>query len=140
MLWELYELNFIHELLSLDHRICRDLDLSNASQLFDRQIEISQCFPTSLFRPVSIPSENLGLADDDFDKRFRFITALVFVMERWKGDKPPILQGDLFDLQLTPDGTKELEKVVAKYYCQQFFNHFGRAAQVPHRLFAMSRS
>jgi hypothetical protein len=136
ILWELYELNFIHELQSLDRRACQNLDLSSASQLFDRQIEISQCFPTSSFRHVSIPSENRGLADDDFDKRFRFVTGLVFVMKSWKGDKPAILAGDLFDLQLSPDGAKELEKVVAKYYCQQFFNYFGRAAQVPHRLFA----
>jgi hypothetical protein len=140
ILWELYELNFIHELQSLDRRACRDLDLSSATQLLDRQTEISHCFSTSSLQPVSIPSENLGLADDDFDKRFRFVTALVFVMERWKGDKPAKLAGDLFDLQLTPDGCIELEKVVAKHYCQQFFNYFGRAAQIPHRLFAMSRS
>jgi hypothetical protein len=76
------------------------------------------------------------LADDNFDKRFRFVTALVFVMKSWKGDKPAILAGDLFDLQLTPDAAMEPEKLVAKYYCQQFFNYFGRAAQVPHRLFS----
>jgi hypothetical protein len=140
ILWELYEINFIHELQSLDRRACCDLDLSSVTELFDRQIEISQCFPTNSFQPVSIPSENLGLADDDFDKRFRYITALVFVMKRWKGEKPDMLTGDLFDLQLSPDGAKEMEKVVAKYYCQQFFNYFGRAAQVPHRLFATSRS
>ena len=29
ILWELYEINFIHELQSLDHRACRDLDLPN---------------------------------------------------------------------------------------------------------------
>jgi hypothetical protein len=138
ILWELYELNFIHELQSLDRRACEILDVSSASQLFDRQILISQCFPTNSFRHVSIPTENCGLADDDFDKRFRFVTALVFVMNSWKGDKPAILAGDLSDLQLSPDGAMELEKVVAKYYCQQFFNYFGRAAQVPHRLFATS--
>jgi hypothetical protein len=138
ILWELYELNFIHELQALDRRACQNLDQSSATQLFNRQIEISQCFPTSSFRHVSIPSENRGLADDDFDKRFRFVTALVFVMNSWTGDKPAILAGDLFDLQLSPDGAMELEKVVAKYYCQQFFNYFGRAAQVPHRLFATS--
>ena len=136
ILWELYEVNFIHELQSLDRRACSNLDLSSATQLFERQIEISQCFHTSSFRHVSIPSENLGLADDNFDKRFRFVTALVFVMKSWKGDKPAILAGDLFDLQLTPDAAMELEKLVAKYYCQQFFNYFGRAAQVPHRLFS----
>ena len=89
------------------------------------------------FQPVSIPSENLGLANDDFDKSFRFVTALVFVMEKWKGEKPAMLTGNLSDLQLSRDGTMELEIIVAKYYCQQFFNYFGCAAQVPHRLFAM---
>jgi hypothetical protein len=78
------------------------------------------------------------LADDNFDSRFGFVTGLVFVMSSWKGDKPAILAGNLFDLQLSPDGAKEMEAVVAKYYCQQFFNYFGRAAQVPHRLFATS--
>ena len=136
ILWELYEVNFIHELQSLDRRACHNLDLLSVAQLFNRQIEISQCFHTSSFRHVPIPSKNLGLADDDFDNRFRFITGLVFVMNKWKGDKPATLAGDVSELQLSPDGAMELEKVVAKYYCQQYFNHFGRAAQVPHRLFA----
>jgi hypothetical protein len=140
ILWELYELNFIFELQALDRRACRDLDLSDAMQLFDRQTEISRCFHSSSFRHVSIPSANVGLADDNFDNRFQFVTGLAFVMNSWKGDKPEVLVGDLYDKQLTPDGTVECEKVAAKYYCQQFFNYFGRAAQVPHRLFAMSPS
>jgi hypothetical protein len=140
ILWELYEVNFIHELQSLDRRACQNLDLSNPNQLFDRQIEISQCFHTSSFRHVPIPSENIGLADNDFDKRFRFVTGLVFVMNSWKGDKPAILAGDLSKVELSPSAAMELEKVVAKYYCQQFFNYFGRAAQVPHRLFATNLS
>jgi hypothetical protein len=135
ILWELYEVNFIHELQSLDRRACRDLDLSDDAQLLDRQTVISQCFHRSSFRHVSIPSENLGLADDSFDNRFRFITGLVYVMNSWKGDKPHVLTGNPFDFQLTPDAAIETEKVVAQYYCQQFFNYFGRAAQVPHRLF-----
>lgn len=134
ILWELYEVNFIHELQSLDRRACRDLDLSDNAQLLDRQTKISQCFHRSSFRHVSIPSENLGLADNNFDNRFRFITGLVYVMHSWKGDKPPVLANP-FDSQLTPDACVETEKVVAQYYCQQFFNYFGRAAQVPHRLF-----
>ena len=44
-----------------------------------------------------------------------------------------MLVGDLFDMQLSPDSAMVLENVVAKYYCQQFFNYFGRAAQVLHR-------
>ena len=56
---------------------------------------------------VSLPSENIGLADDDFDKCFWFVTALVFVVKSWKGEKPAILAGDLSDLQLSPDGAME---------------------------------
>jgi hypothetical protein len=138
ILWELYELNFIHELQSLDRRACQNLDLLSTSQLFDRQVEISQCFPIDSFRHVSIPSKNRGLADDDLDDRFKFVTPLAFIVNSWKGDKPEILAGDLSNLQLTPDGVVEMEKVVAQYYCQQFFNYFGRAAQVPHRLFSMN--
>jgi hypothetical protein len=90
ILWELYQMNFIHELLSLDRRACADLDLSNTTQLLERQNTISQCFPISSFRHVSIPSENDGLAADNLETRFGFITVLLLVMKSWKGDKPVI--------------------------------------------------
>ena len=133
ILWELYEVNFIHELQSLDHHACYNLDLSSTAQLFDRQIEILQCFHMSSFLHVPIPNKNLGLADNDFDKRFQFVTALAFVMKSWQGDKPTMLAGNLSNL--SQNNAMELEKVVAKYYCQQFFNYFRCAAQVPHCLF-----
>jgi hypothetical protein len=69
------------------------------------------------------------LADDDFDKRFWFIIVLVFVMNLWKGDKPAVLVGNLSNLQLSPNNAKELEKVAAKYHCQQYFYYFECAAQ-----------
>jgi hypothetical protein len=78
------------------------------------------------------------LADDDFDKCFWFITALVFVMNSWKGDKSAVLAGNLSDFQLSPNDAKELEKAAVKYYCQQYFYYFGHAAQVPHRLFVIN--
>jgi hypothetical protein len=137
ILWELYEVNFIHELQSLDHHACADLDLSNTAQLLERQIRIVRCFPISAFRHVAIPSENYGLAADDFEKRFMFVTALILIMKSWKGDKPVIINASVESLRdLTIQGALHTEKVIVKYYCQQFFNYFGRAAQIPHRLFA----
>ena len=134
-MWEPYEVNFIYELQSLDRCASQNLDLLNDTQLFKRQIVILQCFHTSLFQHIPIPSKNLGLADNDFDKRFQFITGLYFVTKSWKGDKPTVLADNLSDL--SPNTAMELEKVVVKYYCQQFFNYFGGAAQVPHHLFVM---
>jgi hypothetical protein len=137
ILWELYELNFIHELQSLDHRACADLDVSDTAQLLERQMKISRCFPINSFRHVTIPSENCGLAADDLNERFRFVVELLHIMKSWRGDKPVIFDISMDNLR---DSTRQarlyLEKTITKYYCQQFFNYFGRAAQIPHRLFA----
>jgi len=136
ILWELSKVNFIHELQSLDRRACADLDASDTACLFERQIMISRCFHPSSFSHVPIPSQNLGLAADNVDDRFHFITNLVFVMKSWRGDKPVILGASADSLRgFSRKAREEMEKCVAKYYCQQFFNYFGRAAQIPHRLF-----
>ena len=140
ILWELYEVNFLHELLSLDHRACANLDLSDTAQLLERQILISQCFPRSSFRPVTIPSENRGLAADNFEECFRFVTALLLVMKSWKGDKPVIFGVSSDNLRdFSQRAAMDMENRIARYYCQQFYNYFGRAAQIPHRLFAMNQ-
>ena len=49
ILWELYEVNFIQELLSLDRRACADLDTSDIAKLLERQIKIAGCFPSDSF-------------------------------------------------------------------------------------------
>ena len=140
ILWELYEVNFIHELQSLDRRACADLDLLNTGQLLERQNDIARCFPTASFRHVAIPPENVGLAADNFSRRFEFVIALILVMKSWRGDKPVTFQASVENLHnLSGQGMQHLETEVAKYYCQQFFNYFGRAAQIPHRLFCNDR-
>jgi hypothetical protein len=137
ILWELSEVNFIHELVSLDRRASADLDISNTAQLLERQLKIARCFPPSSFRHVPIPSANLGLAADAFEQRFGFIIALILVMESWRGDKPAAFKIPVDKFRdYTQQAAMHVEKVVARYYCQQFFNYFGRAAQIPHRLFA----
>ena len=138
ILWELYELNFIHELQSLDRRACADLNLSDVVQLVERQMKISRCFPINSFRHVMIPSENCGLAADDLNRRFPFVVKLLHVMKPWRGEKPAIFGISMDNLRDSTHQTRILlENTIAKYYCQQFFNYFGRAAQIPHRLFAI---
>ena len=50
---------------------------------------------------------------------------LGFVMNLWKGDKPSVLAGDLYNLNLE---NKNIN-------CQKFFNYFGCAAKILHHLF-----
>jgi hypothetical protein len=135
ILWELYELNFYFELLSLDRRACTTSDSDNL-QLIHRQTLISECFPVDPFKSTSLPTRNCGLAGHDVEERLPFVLALVRVMQSWKGDKPPVFQlAALSFHEISAGRATELEEVATKYYCQKFYNYFGRAALVPHRLF-----
>jgi hypothetical protein len=131
ILWELYELNFIHELVSLDHHTCAELDLSDTVQLLDRETKIASCF-----QHITIPSRNRGLAADDLNKCFPCIRALFLVMKLWRDDQPKIFEASEENVHnFSRQAALSFENLVAKYYCQQFFNYFGQTAQIPHRLF-----
>ena len=136
ILWELYELNFYYELLSLDRRACVNLATSDNLQLIHRHALISKCFPVDPFQSTSLLARNYGLAGQDVEERLPFVLALVRVMQSWKGDKPPVFQLAARSFhEISASHATELEDAATKYYCQQFYNYFGRAALVPHRLF-----
>lgn len=132
ILWELYELNFTYKFISLDRRACNNLDLMDSDQLLKREALISKCFVQRTFKSVPLPNHNYGLAADELRERLPYLQRMVHVMMAWKGSKPLA-----FDLADFGQQATELEEVATKYYCQQFYHYFGRAAQVPHRLFPM---
>lgn len=137
ILWELFQLNFAYEFLSLDRRACSILDTkSDDSQLIQRQVLVSECFPVDPFLSRSLPDRNCGLAASDIEERIPYILCFVRVMQSWKGNKPPIFNLAARSYQEIPQiQASELEEAATKYYCQQFFNYFGRAALLPHRLY-----
>jgi hypothetical protein len=135
ILWELYELNFTYEFISLDRRACDNLDLMDSDQLLKRETLISKCFVQRTFKSVPLPNHNYGLAADEPRERLPYLQRMVHVMMAWKGSKP--LAFNLEDQSPVGQQATELEEVATKYYCQQFCRYFGRAAQVPHRLFPM---
>jgi hypothetical protein len=135
ILWELYELNFTHEFISLDRRACETLDLTDNERLHERKYLISKCFVTGIntFKSAPLPKHNCGLAANDLRDRLPYLQEMVRLMMAWKGSKPTAFYRA--DLPLDDHQAKELEDIATKYYCQQFYDYFGRAAQVPHRLF-----
>jgi hypothetical protein len=133
ILWELYELNFTFEFVSLDRRACENLDTTDNERLLERESSISKCFVIDTFKSAPLPDRNCGLAADNPSDRLPYLRQLVLVMMAWKGSKPSLFHRA--HLPLDDHQAKELEDIVAKYYCQQFYDYFGRAAQVPHRLF-----
>jgi len=137
ILWELYELNFAQEFLSLDRRACSNLDLTDREALYERQSMITMCFASRTLKCAPLPNSNHGLAAETVRDRLRYLWRMVQVMKAWKGTKPTVF--GLVDQQtMTDQQAKDLEAAATKYYRQQFYTYFGRAAQVPHRLFPIS--
>ncbi|PPQ78922.1 hypothetical protein CVT24_012421 [Panaeolus cyanescens] len=140
ILWELYEYNFHYELLALDTRICgneRAVDRTDACGRFEL---ISRCFVR--FQAPQIEEKDQGLAEHDEQERLPFLQRLAEVLTAWPGH-PPCAD---HVVQLRPnhlhqygrERTRLLERELASFYCQQFFNHFGRAAMIPHRIYSPS--
>ena len=119
-----------------DRRSCLGLDLSDGSKLFECQALISGCFAVCAFKYIPLPDRNRGLAADSIRDRLPHLIGMVLVMQSWKGIKPLAFTiANRSPANISDQQAKDLEDAVTKYYCQQFFNHFGRAAQIPHRLF-----
>jgi hypothetical protein len=135
ILWELYELNFTYEFISLDRRACESLDLLDNGKLLERESLISKCFVIDTFKSAPLPNLNRGLAADNFRERLPYLQQMILVMKSWRGMKPP----EFYRADPPPvdQQAEDLEKIVSKYYCQEFYRYFGRAAQVLHRLFPM---
>ena len=139
VLWELYELNFAHEFLSLDRRACESLDLTDDEKLYERQSLVSKCFVSNALSYTSLPNTNCGLAAEDIRVRLTYLQRMVRIMDAWKGAKPTIFGlADRTPQTITDRQARDLEDAATKYYCQQFYSYFGRAAQVPHRLYPVN--
>jgi hypothetical protein len=140
ILWELYELNFSQEFLALDRRACTNLEMRDTETLYARQTSISKCFTSNSINYIRLPHTNGGLAAENIRDRLPYLYSMVHVMATWKGTKPAA-----FDLAkrspelITNQQAESLEDAATKYYCQQFFIYFGRAAQIPHRLFPVQK-
>lgn len=140
VIWELYELNFRFELLALDQRARKET--ARSTEDLDRRTEqIIECFcePNSDIHSLlvnKIPEANRGLAADDWRERLQYIKALHRLMRTWGGDRPVGFGVGYKRADLISEGEcNHLEYAVASYYTQMFFVHFGRAAQIPHRLY-----
>jgi len=135
ILWELYEIGFRFELLALDRTLvrfgwCRD-DVA-----LSRDQQIQEIFPgNGGYLVDGLPVKNEGLVADHWTDRAPFIQKLDVLLMPWLGWKEYKVKHVPGELSMTKrEDVLALEKALARYYCQQFFDHFGRAAILPRRL------
>lgn len=141
--WELFELNFREELLMLDELMCETRD---EDERLKRIGLITECFQdspcsTMVAIPPTIPIKDQGLASKSSKHRRRFIFALANVMLGWVGRAT--LPAALIDfgsstVEINEIGLYWLEKAIAGFYCQTFYDIQGRPPSIPHLLYGKS--
>lgn len=140
VLWDLFEHNFRFEMLALD-RLLNPAAWSDVEQHEVRDALLRQVFfddngqAGGYYLFQGVPHENQGLAADDWRTRQIFVQNLWSVMTSWP--RPPTFHLGLESNVLEADFLR-FEKNVAGFYCQTFYNIFGRAANVPHRIKPLS--
>jgi hypothetical protein len=132
--WEMAELVFRFELRHIDRCLApqewaggNDMDRDNTlCAVFPREGEgLPGGYSLSTF-----PNRNSGLASSNSWDRRRAILAFQSIVKSW-----PDCPGDI---KAAPTPTDDLFTKITLFYCQTFFDCFGRPPVVPHRLPAAS--
>ncbi|KAK0471917.1 hypothetical protein IW261DRAFT_1424722 [Armillaria novae-zelandiae] len=126
ILWELAEVNFRCEFKAL-HRRAIGPNVQN--------LPIMRCFPDGDHLPgqLDIGAANYGLADPLWLRRAPYIFAMKKAMQTWE-DMPPSLLSEVRTAGWTEKEFLLVEKTVANYYCDTFWQYFGRAPVLPRQL------
>ena len=128
IVWELNELNFRFELLTLDAELSM-MPTGNASR-------VKHCFPATdvphNLSSISFSKAHAGLAAVTSRGRAPFLFALRDLMLTWKGIEQTQLLPHV--RQSTDSELDQFEKKVASTYLDVFYKTFGRAGTLPHRL------
>jgi hypothetical protein len=131
ILWELAELNFRFELLSLDRR-------ASGSSSPDRQSLVQQCFPGGVHGVASLLAVSAeegmsGWAALDIRSRKPYIMALERLIRGWRSS-PLSSMANSQTREHTDTYFAELESLLINTYVHQFYSFFGRAPVLPMRL------
>ncbi|KAK1234363.1 hypothetical protein PQX77_002437 [Marasmius sp. AFHP31] len=132
IVWELFELNFRFELHALNNKM-RPADIPFSP-------EVQDCFSglSGIGNPTQIDFRraNSGLAAASIRHRGKYFHRLCLVMKDWAGGaKAESFVAGKEKWEEHSDAELEImEQWATKFYCQTFFEHFGRPPILPHRL------
>lgn len=139
VIWELFNQNFALEVLALDRVIIPRVNLSYEEGM-KRDTEVYACFPEGILVGMEYPGVDEGLGALCWQNRLEYVEAFRSLLSTWEGDmvsEEVALQLGRLPLVMataTEQHVEALEMVAYPFYCQTFFDHFGRAPCVPGRL------
>jgi hypothetical protein len=143
ILWDLFEHNFRLELLALDRCVMAS-SWQDPTVAAIRDALVRDVFPGDGFLVGTMPTSDHGLAADQWEDRLPFVEKLRKLMLDWLGELARKLKAiralDSVDFVPTRSDVEKVERIVASFYCQTFFDFSGRAPITPHRIPAWSPS
>lgn len=140
IIWDLCEHNFRLEFLALDRCIWARHRMST-SGAERREEMIRNCFPQQSLVLLNLPRNDIGLGAQMFEDRYEYVEAFREVLATWPGAGAQTLrtmsavrrEGGRVS-EAYRDEVHAVERVAYRFYCQTFFDYFGRAPTVPHVL------
>lgn len=139
VIWDLMEHNFRFELLALDRSIFPRARLSDAEGLSRDQM-VAACLPNETFVMMDWPLRSVGLGARLTEDRVRFVEAFQLLLLTWPGSRSttlqrlqPIPRPYAANIPVHEQLVLAVERVAYPFYCQTFFDYFGRAPCVPYQ-------
>jgi hypothetical protein len=138
IIWELYELNFRFEFQALDAKYHRESADEGGNSF---TTEVQECFPDtrSVGRrsEVDLANADRGLAARKVTDRAPYFLKMCKLFKDWPGGSraEKILSGRGELEQFSEFELEELERWAARFYCQTFYENFGRPPILPHALY-----
>lgn len=152
IVWEIREDAWRLELMALDQALAQSLwplandDLVASSDArhdrLQRETALRRVFPARRGDELGevfvseIPTDDHGLAAYHWTNRHGYLVALREVMLDWDGCPEAIVNASLARTEIS---TLRLENLLTQFYCESFFDTFGRVPLVPCRLPYRSR-
>lgn len=130
--WELFEHNWRFELVNLDHAAVPDLWADDYKSFTRRDIVLS-LFPgtgTLFIWTGEFPKKDEGIAAREWRERRTFVERFRLILASWPDVPSMIKDGCLDDTTLEAE-VEKMEESVVLFYCQSFWDFFGRAAICP---------
>ena len=134
VIWELFNNNFALELLATD-RVCFPRHEMSEDEGMDCDARVVACFPEGILVGGDYPTLDKGLGAAHWQDRCEYVEAFRLLLSSWGGETALALDG-MFPIMHTSseEEVEEVEKIAYHFYCQKFFDFFGRAPCVPARL------
>lgn len=138
--WELAEMGFRIDLYEADRRMVPSPPSDIVGQahkpaqddiIFRRNLLSNVWADGHYLYPRLPPCPTLGLSAEKLCERASGLEGLRQVFVRWPGHPPSFDQVDVLSSLSTKDSLEQFEHAASTYYCQTFFELFGRAPAVP---------